>query len=299
MSKKIRVSVIGGTGYAAAELIRRLLNHPHVEISKLASIDHVGENIGQVHRNFGNRLPYIFENISPEDVAKQSDLVFLTLPHKISFTMIPRLFQSGVKIVDFSGDYRIQEPAQYEKYYQVKHSNPENIKTFVYGLPELNREQIAKATRIANPGCFATCTELALLPLAKQGILNNVRVKVCGPTGSSGSGVKPGEGTHHPVRVNNLKSYKPLDHQHQPEMEQTIRLAGSPKAHIDFIPMSAPLVRGILVNCMMDLPTSISDDELDKIYRDYYQKEPFVRVLPKKQFPETVNIYGTNFTEIG
>ena len=298
MQKKIKVSLMGGTGYAAAELIKRLLTHPNVELVKIASIDHVGENIGKVHKNFGARTNLIFENLTPTQLAEQSEVVFLALPHKVSFTKIPELFSQPVKIIDFSGDYRIQDAKVYEKFYGVTHTNPENIKTFVYGLPELNKELIKSASRIANPGCFATASALSVLPLAKAGLLTG-KVRIIGPTGSSGSGVLPSEGTHHPLRHNNMKSYKVLNHQHQPEIEQTLRLAGGKDVAVDFIPISAPLSRGILVNAVCDLPKHITLSDIEKIYKDFYQYLPFIRLTGSKEFPEVVSIAGTNFVEIG
>ncbi len=299
MSKKIRASIMGGTGYAAAELIKRLVNHPNVELVKVASIDHVGKNVGEVHRNFGNRLKYTLENLTPEQlVADKIDLIFLALPHKVSYQMAPRFIELGVKIIDFSGDYRIQDVAKYNKYYKTEHSNPENIKSFVYGLPELNRDKIKTATRVANPGCFPTGTALATLPLGKAGLLNG-KVRVVAPTGSSGSGVAPSEGTHHPIRFRNMKSYKPLSHQHQPEMEQTLTAAGGTDISVDFIPMSAPFGRGILVNVIVDLPSHVTEEQMHKLYTDYYKNSPMVRVLPLGQYPEIVAIAETNYVDVG
>ncbi len=296
--KKIKVSLMGGTGYAASELIKRLVTHPNVELVKIASIDHVGENIGKVHKNFGNRLNYTFENLSAAELAQQSELVFLALPHKVSFLKIPELFPFNVKIIDFSGDYRIQDAKLYEKFYGATHSNPENIKSFVYGLPELNKEMIKTASRIANPGCFATACALSVLPLAHAGLLTG-KVRIVGPTGSSGSGVLPSEGTHHPIRHNNMKSYKVLNHQHQPEIEQTLRAAGAKNLAVDFIPISAPLSRGILVNSICDLPADIKLTDIENIYKEFYKNSPFIRLTGSKEFPEVVSIAGTNFVEIG
>lgn len=298
MAKKIKAAIMGGTGYAAAELIRRLIIHPNVELLRISSIDHIGENVGQVHRNFGNRLPYTFQNLSTEELAKDCDIVFLALPHKVSFLKAPELFPLGVKIIDYSGDYRIRDVKTYEKYYQATHTNPENIESFVYGLPELNREKIRSATRIANPGCFPTAVALSVLPLAHNKLLTG-KIRVVAPTGSSGSGVLPQAGTHHPIRANNIKSYKPLNHQHEPEMEQTLRDGGAENISIDFIPISAPLARGMLINTIVDLPADITESDIEKIYGDYYKNAPFVRLLPKKTFPEVISIAGTNYAELG
>ena len=299
MSSKINVAIMGGTGYAAAELIKRLIIHPNTNLTKIASIDHVGENIGKVHKIFSNRIDMKFENLSPGEIAKDCDLVFLTLPHKVSSEFVPELIKSDVKIIDFSGDYRIQDVDIYNEYYKATHSNPENIKKFVYGLPELNRSLIKESKYISNPGCFPTATILSILPLAEKKLLSK-KIRVVGPTGSSGSGVHPQAGTHHPVRVNNLKSYKPLFHQHQPEMEQVLQFAtGEHDLSVDFIPMSAPLSRGILVNTILDLPKEITEEEIDKIYSNFFINCPFVKYTGFKSFPEVASIKGTNFVEVG
>ncbi|MBI2520651.1 MAG: N-acetyl-gamma-glutamyl-phosphate reductase [Bdellovibrio sp.] len=298
MTKKIKAALMGGSGYAAAELIKRLVHHPDVHLNRISSIDHVGKNVGQVHRCFGDRLPYILEDISPQELTKDCEIVFLALPHHVSFLKVPELMKMNIKIIDFSGDYRIKSAAIYNSYYKTTHSNPENLEKFVYGLPELNKNEIKTAKYIANPGCFPTSVALGLLPLAKNGLLKG-KVRTIGPTGSSGSGVVPQEGTHHPIRVSNLKSYKPLTHQHQPEMEQTLIAAGGKDLSIDFIPMSAPLARGILTNSVVDLPASITEGDIEKLYRDYYKNEPFIRLVSPKGLPEVINIAHTNFVEIG
>lgn len=299
MTKKIKASLMGGTGYAAAELIKRLVIHPHVELIRISSIERVGENVGKVHKNFGNRLPYVLENLDSTQTAKDCDVVFLALPHKVSYTKVPELIPLGVSIIDLSGDYRTQNVNEYNQYYNTKHTNPENISKFVYGLPELNRDQIKKTKYVANPGCFPTGVALSMLPLAKSGLLNSVKIRVLAATGSSGSGVAPQEGTHHPTRSLNLKIYKPLVHQHLPEMEQTLISGGAKDISIDFIPMSAPLSRGMLTNIVVDIPAHISDKEIESIFRDYYRVHPFVRLTGTKNMPEVVAVAGTNFVEIG
>ncbi|MBF0359395.1 MAG: N-acetyl-gamma-glutamyl-phosphate reductase [Oligoflexia bacterium] len=299
MTKKIKVSIMGGTGYAAAELIKRLLVHPHVELLRIASIDNIGKKVGDVHKNFGDRLSYVFQDLPAAEVVKDCDLVFLTMPHKVTFQKVAELMPFGVSMIDFSGDHRLRDMNSYEKFYETKHTHPENVEKFVYGLPELNRDKIKTAKYIANPGCFPTGTTLSLLPLAKNGLLNNQKVRLVAPTGSSGSGVKPSEGTHHPIRCLNLKSYKPLSHQHQPEMEQTLLDAGAKNVSLDFIPISAPLSRGMLTNIILDLPAHISEKDIEQMYRDYFRSHPFVRLTGTKNLPEVVAIAGTNFVEIG
>ena len=300
MSKRFRAAVIGGSGYGGAELIRRLLLHPHVELARVASIDFVGEPLGNVHPNLEGATDLVFEGISPGEAAKDMDVVLLGLPHKVSAHKMPELMASGARVVDLSGDFRLRDAAAYKKYYGAEHPNPGSLTdgTFVYGLPELNRDAIKKAKYVASPGCFATTIELALLPLAKAGMLEG-DVEVVGITGSSGSGIAPSAGTHHPVRSVNLRTYKPLDHQHIPEIEQTLNDAGAKKVAIRFVPVSAPLSRGIFATSFVRLTKSgVSADEIRALYTETYAREPFVRI-PKKRMPEVAAVHGTNFAEVG
>jgi LysW-gamma-L-alpha-aminoadipyl-6-phosphate/LysW-L-glutamyl-5-phosphate reductase len=203
----------------------------------------------------------------------------------------------GVKVVDMSGDFRLKSVESYERWYKHRHPCPERLADFVYGLPELNREAIRTARFVASPGCFATTMELALLPLAKAGLLAGV-VHVQGITGSSGSGVAPSAGTHHPIRANNLRTYKPLEHQHVPEVTETLTAAGATDLAIRFVPVSAPLGRGILVTAFVELAEEWTQEKLDGLYRETFAGEPFVRI-PRKRLPEVAAVSGSNYAEVG
>jgi N-acetyl-gamma-glutamyl-phosphate/LysW-gamma-L-alpha-aminoadipyl-6-phosphate reductase len=298
MAKRFKAAIIGGSGYGGAELARRLLMHPDVELVRVASIDHVGESLGEVHPNLEGATNLVFENLSPAEAAKGCDVALLALPHKVTAAKVPELIAAGVKIVDMSGDFRLRDTAAYEKYYGAKHPHPELLGTFVYGLPELNREAIAKAKYVASPGCFATTMELALLPLAKAGLLDGMTIHVTGITGSSGSGIAPGAGTHHPSRAGNLKTYKPLEHQHVPEVLQLLGDAGAKHVELRFVPVSAPLTRGIFATCFVELPADVDAGKLGALFETAYAREPFVR-KPHKRLPEVVAVAGSNFAEVG
>ncbi len=298
MAKRFKAAVIGGSGYGGAEMIRRLLVHPDVELVRVASVDFVGESLSAANPSFEGLTDLKFEGIPPEEAAKGVDVVLLGLPHTVAASKIPAIAAlPNVKVVDMSGDFRLKDVAAYEKWYKHTHPCPERLKDFVYGLPELNREAIKKARFVASPGCFATTIELALLPLAKAGALDGV-VHVQGITGSSGSGVAPSAGTHHPIRAANLRTYKPLEHQHVPEITQTLADAGAKNVALRFVPVSAPLVRGIFVTCFLELPEQWTQDKLEGLYRETYQGEPFVRV-PKKRLPEVAAVSGSNYAEVG
>src|SRR6185295_17154674 len=249
MAKRFKAAIIGGSGYGGAEMARRLLMHPDVELVRVASIDHVGEPLGAVHPNLDGATDLVFEDLAPAEAARGCDVALLALPHKVTAAKVPELIAAGVKIVDMSGDFRLRDAAAYEKYYGAKHPHPELLGTFVYGLPELHRAEIKRAKYVASPGCFATAMELALLPLARAGLLDRATVHVTGITGSSGSGIAPGAG--------NLKTYKPLEHQHVPEVVQTLADAGAKNLQLRFVPVSAPLTRGIFATCFVELAAEI------------------------------------------
>jgi N-acetyl-gamma-glutamyl-phosphate/LysW-gamma-L-alpha-aminoadipyl-6-phosphate reductase len=295
--KRFKAVVIGGTGYGGAEMIRRLLIHPDVQLTRVVAVDHVGELLGAVHPPLTGRSDLRFENVPPAEAARGCDVALLGLPHKVSAQHAPAILATGAKVVDMSGDFRLRDAAAYARYYGATHPHPEALGTFVYGLPELNRAAIRKAQAVASPGCFATTIELGLLPLARAGMLSGV-VHVVGMTGSSGSGVAPSAGTHHPVRAVNLKTYKVLEHQHTPEILETLASAGAPHVALRFVPVSAPLSRGILATSFVELPAEIDEASLVKLYDDAYASEPFVRFV-RDRLPEVAAVAGSNYAEVG
>ncbi len=296
--KRFRAAVIGGSGYGGAEMIRRLLLHPEVELVRVASVDFVGEPLSAADPALEGQTGLVFEELPPAEAARGVDVVLLGLPHTVAAAKVPEIAAlPGVKIVDMSGDFRLRDVAAYERWYKHRHPCPERLAGFVYGLPELRREEIRKARFVASPGCFATAIELALLPLAKAGLLRGV-VHVQGITGSSGSGVAPSAGTHHPVRAGNLKTYKPLEHQHVPEIVQALEAAGAKELALRFVPVSAPLGRGIFATAFVELDEGWTEERLLALYREAYAGEPFVRV-PRKRLPEVAAVSGSNFAEVG
>jgi LysW-gamma-L-alpha-aminoadipyl-6-phosphate/LysW-L-glutamyl-5-phosphate reductase len=297
--KRFKAAVIGGTGYGGAELIRRLLIHPDVELARVTSIDSVGEPLSQVHPTLEGRTDLRFEAISPAEAARGMDVVLLGLPHKVSAQMMGDLLAAGVRVVDLSGDFRLRDPAAYRRYYGSPHPRPDDLErgTFIYGLPELLRDEIRAARYVASPGCFATTIELALLPLARAGLLSGP-VEVVGITGSSGSGVAPNAATHHPVRANNLRTYKPLEHQHVPEIVQALTTAGARDLVLRFVPVSAPLSRGIFATCFAHVDAAVAETSIEKLAIETYAGEPFVRV-PAHRLPEVAAVKGTNYAEVG
>lgn len=297
MTKRWKAVIIGGTGYGGAEMIRRLLIHPDVELVRVVAVDHVGEPLGAVHPPLTGRTSLRFEQLPPAEAAAGCDVALLGLPHKVSAKHAPDILKTGARVVDMSGDFRLADAAAYARYYGGAHPHPELLGTFVYGLPELNREKIRAARAVASPGCFATTIELGLLPLARAGKLAGV-VHVVGMTGSSGSGVAPSIGTHHPIRAVNLKTYKVLEHQHTPEITETLEQAGARGLQLRFVPVSAPLSRGILATSFVEVPAAETAASLAALYAETFEREPFVRFV-RDRLPEVAAVAGSNYAEVG
>ncbi len=288
--------MIGGAGYGAAELLRHLLVREDVEVLRVASKDYVGMRVGEVHRTLVDVAgDLVLEDLPPEVAAEGADVLFLAMPHKVTARVALPLLDGPWRIVDLSGDFRLHSLEDYARDYHPDHPCPERLGTFVYGLPELHRERLREARHVASPGCFATCIALGLLPLARAGLLKDVAVRTVAMTGSSGSGVRPSPGTHHPVRSRNLKPYKVLHHQHRSEILQTLGEAGARGVSLDFVPVSAPLTRGILAISQLDLPADHDAESLQGLYEAHYAAEPLVRVRPLGAPPEVAAVAGSAY----
>ncbi|XXF77138.1 N-acetyl-gamma-glutamyl-phosphate reductase [Myxococcaceae bacterium GXIMD 01537] len=301
MANKVKAVVIGGTGYGGAEILRRLLFHPHVEVIRVTAVDNIGKKVGDVHFNLAGLTDLTFLQMPPAEAVAGADVAFLAMPHKTTAKVVLEILASGVKIVDLSGDFRLRDPAAYAKYYGVEHPAPQHLSEglFTYGMPELNRDAIRKARYLASPGCFATTIALGLLPLARGGKLSGP-IHTVAATGSSGSGANPQITTHHPLRAVNLRTYKPLEHQHIPEILQTLRGAGGKEdMSLEFVPVSAPLPRGIFSTSFADVPASTTQEELDGLWKSTYASEPFIRLVGGGRQPEVVGVSGSNYVEVG
>lgn len=296
---RLKAVLIGGTGYGGAEILRRLLFHPQVEVERVTAADNIGKKVGEVHFNLAGLTELTFQEMAPEQAVAGMDVAFLAMPHKTTAKVVQAILGSGVRIVDLSGDFRLRDPAAYEKYYGAAHPSPKSLTdgVFTYGLPEVNRAAIAKARYIASPGCFATTIALGLLPLARAGMLTGP-VHTVAATGSSGSGANPQLTTHHPLRAANLRTYKPLEHQHIPEILQTLQGAGGRELALEFVPLSAPLPRGIFATSFVDLPASTTVEQLEQAWTRCFAGEPFIRIVKGRQ-PEVVAVSGGNYVEVG
>lgn len=291
-----RVAIVGATGYGGAELLRHLAVHPAVQLTRLVAKDNIGKRADDVHLSLAGLTDLRIEDLTPEQVAADADVVCVGLPHRVSAAVVARYVDLGKAVVDLSGDYRLRDAAVYERYYEAVHPEPQRLGSFVYGLPEMHRAQLRNARHVASPGCFATAITLALLPLARAGLLQG-RVRVAAMTGSSGSGANPALGTHHPLRAQTLRAYKPLSHQHVPEIEMNLHGEGGRELTLDMVPISAPLVRGILTTCFVEVPADVPESELKLAVQRCFAGERLVRVV-EGRLPEVNAVAGSMYVEV-
>lgn len=292
---KIRIGIFGGSGYGGSELLRILLQHQHASISLVTANEQAGKAVGDVHRNLQGLTDLRFTN-APENLDETDiDCAFLALPHGQAMEIAPQL-PSHVKVIDLSGDFRLNDKEEFETHYGRPHTAMETQADFVYGLTETNREAIKNARLISNPGCFATATLLGLAPLVANNLITG-RVVVDAKTGSSGSGAKAATNTHHPQRMNSFYAYKPFTHQHVPEIEQELKRVGEWNNELVFMTHSLPVARGIFASIYVETPTEIAEAELNEIFRRFFADSFFVRMV--KGSPDINWVKTTNFCDIG
>ena len=295
MENKIKVSIIGGSGYVGGEALRLLLAHPFVEVVQVTSESNIGKFVHIVHPNLRKKTKMKFTSIN--DLQKV-DVMLLGLPHKVSSEKIESLSEYADKIIDKGGDFRLNTIEDYKKWYNYDHPNPEFLDKFVYGIPELHREEIKKAKYVAAAGCNATATILGLYPLYKNNLIEHGKTVVEVKGGSSEGGNKPSLGSHHPERKDVLRSYKPTGHRHMAEALQELKTDT-----IHFSATSTDLVRGILATSHVFLKEPLEDKDIWKIYRQEYSDEPFIRIVKERhgvyRYPEPKILAGSNYCDVG
>lgn len=295
----IRVGVLGATGYAGIETVRILTCHPEVKITKLISKSFAGKKISEVYPSLKNICDIECETLDVDDIAKNCDVVFTALPHGASKTIIPEIYNRGIKIIDLSGDFRYDSKEVYEKWYGEPHSAPEILEKSVYGLCEIHRDKIKDATIVGNPGCYTTCSILALYPLLKSGVVKKDNIIIDAKSGVSGAGRTEKLPYSFCECTENMKAYKIATHRHTSEIEQELSHAAGEEVMVSFTPHLIPLKRGILSTCYANLEKDITDDEVYEVFAKFFENEHFVRVLKPGSLPETKNVAGSNFVEIG
>ncbi len=284
------IGIIGGSGYTGGELLRLLAQHPEANISAVTSRSRKGQKVSDTHTHLRKIYDIEFEELSAEEVASRSDIVFTAVPHGTAMQVVPELLDSGVKVIDLSADYRLKSDV-FEKVYKIKHTDPRNA---VYGIPELHPE-VAEQEFVANPGCYPTGASLAAAPLAKAGLIE--RVVFDSKSGISGAGAEPTEVSHYPSMAENIQAYKLTTHRHRAEIVQELTGLDSSLKSISFTPHVIPSVRGILTTAHIFVKKELSEEEVTAIYWNFYRDKPFIRLI--KGIPMLSSVRCSNFCDIG
>ena len=269
-----KIGIIGGTGYTGGELARLLCNHPDVEIKSMTSRQNAGKRVSDAHPYLKGYVDIDFTEAIDDDV----DLVFVATPHGVAMKEVPKFMEKGIKCIDLSGDYRMHDVPTYEKWYGHEHTDTENLKDAVYGLPELFRDKLKGADLVANPGCYATATILACAPLMKAGVIDT-DIDVDAKSGTSGAGMTPSARTHHAFCGESIIPYGVGTHRHTPEIEMALEMFSGKKPEVLFVPHLLPIVRGILSTCYMKLSKDLTPEEVQSIYEKQYGNEKFVHFV--------------------
>lgn len=295
----IKASIIGATGYTGVELVRLLLGHENVEIKTLTSNSYKGLEFTEVYPSFTGYINKKCEELNIEKIVEESDVIFVALPHGHSASIVKEVSKRGKKIIDLGADFRLNDVEEYEQWYNTEHSQAELLKEAIYGLPEINRNQIKEASIIANPGCYPTSVILGLMPALQKDLIHTNTIIVDSKTGVSGAGRTLALGSHYSEVNDSFKAYGVASHRHTPEMEQELRkFSGDKGFNISFTPHLSPQTRGILSTIYANLKTDIDENEIREIYKDAYKDENFVHLLPQGQFPNTKWVYGSNNCQI-
>lgn len=296
----LTASIIGGSGYAGGELVRLLLAHPNIDLTQVTSERMAGKFVKSSHPNLREVTNLKFKKVAD---LTPTDLLFLALPHGVSMEMLPQVRELAPVIIDLSSDFRLSNPGDYVTWYSHEHNDLDVLGKFVYGMPELHREEIGSADWIASPGCMSTTSILGLYPLFQAGMVDmNQPAIIEAKTGSSGSGGSPSLASHHSERSGVIRSFKPTGHRHTAEVIQELTFNNfSPK--ISFSATSIEAVRGILATSHVFLNEDLDDKALRKIYREAYKDEPFIRIVKESagvhRYPEPKLLSGSNWCDVG
>jgi len=293
-----RVAVVGATGYAGAELVRILADHPQTELTVLTSRQYAGVRFDQVYPAMAGRLDIVCREYAPEQVCENADLVFMALPHKLPMAFVPDILKQGKKVVDLSADFRFNDADLYESVYQP-HTARELLGSTVYGLSEIYADQIKTADLVGNPGCYPTSVLLPLVPLLKQGLLEPATLIADSKSGVSGAGRSLALTTHYCEVNESFRAYKVAAHRHNPEMNAILSREAAEAVSITFVPHLVPMTRGMLTTIYATPASALTRQDIIDCYRKAYHRRPFVRLCPEDRLPNTLHVRGTNYCDIG
>lgn len=294
----IKAGIIGATGYAGGELVRILMGHKDVEIKWYGSRSYIDQKYAAVYQNMFQIVEDVCKDDNMEELADQVDVIFTATPQGFCASLLNEDILSKVKVIDLSADFRIKDQNIYEEWYKIEHKSPQFLPEAVYGLCEINREQIKGARILANPGCYPTCSILSIYPLAKEGLIDMNTLIIDAKSGTSGAG-RGAKVDNLYCEVNeNIKAYGVASHRHTPEIEEQLTYASGVKTVLNFTPHLVPMNRGILVTAYASLKKEVSYEEVKAVYDRYYENEQFVRVLEKGVCPQTKWVEGSNYVDV-
>lgn len=295
-NEKIKVGIVGGTGYTGVELIRLLSQHPNAQVTLLTSRSEAGRRVDDMFPSLRGVSDLEFSDLDENKLA-ECDVVFFATPHGVAMKHAKFLTENNTKVIDLAADFRLQDIATFEKWYKMPHACPEVLAQSVYGLPEINRDKIKTSQVIGNPGCYPTTVELGLAPLIKNSLLDSTTIIIDAKSGVSGAGRKAELGTLYSEVADSLKAYGVAGHRHQPEIVETLTNIANSKLNFDnliFIPHLVPMIRGMLSTIYVDLNEQGKTSDIQALYETFYKDEYFVDVMPKGSSPDTRSVRGSN-----
>ncbi|AOV18615.1 N-acetyl-gamma-glutamyl-phosphate reductase [Acidihalobacter aeolianus] len=292
--ERIRVGIVGGTGYGGIELMRLLLSHPQAMLHCLVSRSEAGRRVDAVFPHLRGHTDLMFEAEETADLTS-CDLVFFATPNGVAMRQVPVLLENGVRVIDLAADFRLRDPDLWARWYGEPHACPELLQDVVYGLPELNRDALRDARLVANPGCYPTAVILAFLPLLRSGAAPLGALIADAKSGVSGAGRRAVVGNLLAELSENFKAYGVSGHRHLPEIKQALDAVAGQTRELLFVPHVVPMIRGIHATCYAQVAPDI---DVQALYEETYQREPFVDVLPQGSHPETASVRGVNLCRI-
>jgi len=294
----IKVGIAGASGYAGVELAKLISNHPQAELCAVTSSRYKGKSLTDLFPSMRGFENLILEDLDIKLLAKKVDVMFLSLPHKVSMKYVPALLEQNIKVIDLSADYRFSNAATYESAYQ-EHSSKHLLKESVYGLSEIYRDKIKTASIVGNPGCYPTSILLPLIPLLNEGLIQSDNIISDSKSGVSGAGRSLSLATHYCEVNESFTAYKVGNHRHTPEINEILSNHAQQEIAITFVPHLLPLTRGMLSTIYVQGTSKANENEIRKTYAAYYGNEPFVRLLDKETYPAISHVKGTNCCDIG
>ena len=296
---QLRAAIVGSTGYGGVELIRLLAAHPNVVVTSVVSSSSAGSPIAEGYPHLAEICADTLDAVDPELIRDKADVVFLATPHGVSMKLAPGFLAAGLKVIDLSGDFRLQDVEAYRKWYKRDSAAAEDVGRAFYGLCEIFGQQTADQSFISNPGCYPTAAVLGLYPAVQAGWIDAGSIIIDAKSGVSGAGRGLSMGSHYSEINENFKAYKLNKHQHTPEIEQALAHAAGRPVTVTFTPHLVPMTRGIMCTTYAALTEARSDADFVEMYRQFYEGRKFVRVRPVGQWPATKEVWGSNYCDIG